>query len=47
MKSYTLTDGGETLINQLIKFIPNDLLPAYTHNRDADYVFHSVFGKKY
>lgn len=46
MKSYTLTDGGETLINELIKFIPNDLLPAYTHNRTADYVFHSVFGKK-
>ena len=45
MKNYTLTDGGESLINQLIKFIPNDLLPAYTHNREADYVFHSVFGK--
>ncbi len=46
MKSYTLTDGGESLINQLIEFIPNELLPTYTHNREADYVFHSVFGKK-
>ncbi len=46
MKSYTLTDGGESLINQLIEFIPNEVLPTYTHKREADYVFHSVFGKK-
>lgn len=46
MKTSTMTDGGEPLINQLIRFIPNDLLPPLTKKREADYVFYSVFGNK-
>jgi len=46
MKTFAITDAGETLINQLIEFIPSQLMPSRTNRKTANYVFHSVFGRK-
>lgn len=46
MTTAAITDGGDTLINQLIDFIPSHLIPIKTDSKKADYIFHSVFGKK-
>ena len=46
MKTFTISDGGESLINQLIEFIPSQLMPNRTNRKTANYVFHSVFGRK-
>ena len=46
MKTFTISDGGESLINQLIEFIPSQLMPSRTNRKTANYVFHSVFGRK-
>lgn len=46
MKTFTISDGGESLINQLIEFIPSHLIPNITNRKTANYVFHSVFGRK-
>ena len=45
MKIITQTDGAELFFKQIIEFLPNDIIPTFKKNHNAEYVLYSVSGK--